>query len=41
MKPAANTKPNAVSRSMRQDYVITHPTAAAPSTAPKRLPLMR
>jgi len=41
MSPAANTKPSAASRSMRPDYVIMHPTAVVPSTAPKRLPLMR
>ncbi len=41
MKLAAMAKPNAVSRSMAQDYVITQPTAAVPSMAPNRLPLMR
>ena len=40
MKPAAMIKPNAVSRSMGPDYVITQPTAAVPITAPKRLPLI-
>jgi hypothetical protein len=41
MKIAAMTKPNAVSRSTLEDYVIAQPTAAVPSVAPKRLPLMR